>query len=97
MGVEMINHIVMIKTENKDNIRKVVEKFELLDEVMPEIQRIDINYNCYERETNFDVMFVLAFNNVDDLAQYISSEVHVDIANNQIKPLVTNLVAIDIN
>lgn len=91
----MIKHIVMIKLNDKKDMEQLLEVFYSFKENIAEVRSLVHNINCYERDTNYDVIFTVEFDNTTDLETYIYCDYHQNAVNNVVKPLCSSLVTID--
>lgn len=90
----MIKHIVMIKLNDKNDTPKIIEIFNTFKTNISEVKNLEHKVNCYDRETNYDLIFSIEFDNALDLETYINCEFHLN-AVKVVRPLCASLVAID--
>ncbi len=75
----MIKHIVGIKLNDYERLTELEKEFKGLANHISEIKEISSEKNVYlERETNYDIMFSVMFNTIEEMAAYLIHPVHVE-------------------
>ncbi len=93
----MIEHIVSFKLNNKKDFQTVGDKFAELAKGVDVIVEYDYQANVYlKRESNYDAILKVYFNNEADLETYLFDENHMQFATDMKANYWKEVITIDI-
>lgn len=86
----MIRHLVMVKLDQKNNqdlTDEIVTGFQRLKDRIDVVRLIDVERNAYiKRESNFDLLFTVTLDSIEDLESYLYDEEHINFAQTILVP-----------
>ena len=95
----MILHTVILKIKEgtQDNlIDTMISNLNVLDSQIPEINWIKAGRNFSERSKGFDVLLNSEFESKEALEKYSIHPAHVAVVEQDIKPIICDIIAVDI-
>lgn len=95
----MIKHLVMVKLDQKDNqglTDDIITGFQRLEDQIDVVQSIDVEKNAYiKRESNFDLLFTVTLDDIEDLESYLYDDDHVNFAQTVLVPNTQSISTFD--
>lgn len=93
----MIKHIVAVKLKNYEEMIKLEKEFIELKNDIPIIKEIIVNHNVYlKRETNYDLLFNVIFDTIEDMEAYLIHPIHVEFGKKLKQEYASNIMTIDL-
>ena len=96
----MVEHLVIFKfneNANKDNKSNMLTHLKNLKKEIPEIEEISCGENFSDRSKGFDFGLRVLFASEEDLQTYLVHPAHVKVVEENIKPIISDLLVIDYN
>lgn len=93
----MIKHIVAVKLEDRARIEELEAMFIMMKAQIREINEIKVERNVYvEREANYDIIFNVFFDTIEDMKAYLVHPVHVELGSKLRNEYAESLATMDV-
>ena len=90
----MIKHVVMWKMKESEQLGKMKEKLESLEESVEEVESLEVGINFNDSTRAYDIVLIVEFSDKDALASYQKDPKHLEVAN-FVNEVTKEVVAVD--